>query len=111
MIEKKIRAYLESKLQDVPVRCEKQEGEEKYVLIEKAGSAKVDFICTARICVISHDKSQYKASELNELAKTAMEQAVELDDICSIRLNSDYEYNDATKKQYRYQAVYDVVHY
>ena len=36
---------------------------------------------------------------------------VEMDDISKCQLNSDYNYTDTTRKKYRYQAVYDMVHF
>ena len=32
-------------------------------------------------------------------------------EVASCRLNSDYNFTDTTKKQYRYQAVFDIVYY
>ena len=43
--------------------------------------------------------------------KEAMEKIVEMDDISKCQLNSDYNYTDTTRKKYRYQAVYDMVHF
>ena len=43
--------------------------------------------------------------------KEAMEKIVEMDDISKCQLNSDYNYTDTTRKKYRYQAVYDKVHF
>ena len=33
---------------------------------------------------------------------------IELDEITSLHLNSDYDYTDTTIKKYRYQAVFDI---
>ena len=43
--------------------------------------------------------------------KEAMKKIVEMDDISKCQLNSDYNYTDTTRKKYRYQAVYDMVHF
>ena len=32
-------------------------------------------------------------------------------EVGSCELNSDYNYTDGTKKEYRYQAVFDLVYY
>ena len=32
-------------------------------------------------------------------------------DIAKVDLNTDYNFTDTTTKQYRYQAVFDIVHY
>ena len=31
--------------------------------------------------------------------------------VSSVELNSDYNFTDITEKRYRYQAVFDIVHY
>jgi hypothetical protein len=51
------------------------------------------------------------AISLNDQVKAAMENIVELDEVCACRLNSDYNFTDSTSKQYRYQAVFQVTHY
>jgi len=48
---------------------------------------------------------------LNEAVKAAVEMLVELDDVSSVSLNSDYIYTDTESKKYRYQAVFDIKHY
>jgi hypothetical protein len=52
-----------------------------------------------------------KAAELNETVKDLMDDIVALDEIVRSEINTDYNYTDTTKKQYRYQAVYDITHY
>ena len=48
---------------------------------------------------------------MNEAIKSAMLDALELDDISRVEINSDYNYTDPTTKQYRYQAAFVVTHY
>ena len=55
--------------------------------------------------------SLFGAASLNERVKKVMENIIELDDICSCNLNSDYNYTDTGRKKYRYQAVFDITHY
>jgi hypothetical protein len=40
-----------------------------------------------------------------------MENAITLDDVTRSALNSDYNFTDTASKGYRYQAVFDVIHY
>ena len=104
MIEEKVREYLEDKL-DIPVRMEEEPGlPEEYVLIEKTGSGKENHIASATLAIQSYSGSLYGAASLNE-------RVVEMDDISKCQLNSDYNYTDTTRKKYRYQAVYDMVHF
>ena len=111
MIEEKVREYLEDKL-DIPVRMEEEPGlPEEYVLIEKTGSGGEDHIKRATLAIQSYSTSLYGAASLNERVKEAMEEIIELDDISRCELNTDYNYTDTARKKYRYQAVYDIVHY
>ena len=111
MIEKVIQDYLNGVL---PVRAfmEEEPGmPEEYVLIEKTGSGEENFMKKATLAVQSFSVHLYGAAALNEKVKEAMGKVTELDDISSCRLNSDYNYTDTARKKYRYQAVFDMVHY
>lgn len=111
MIEAVTRKYLEEKLR-IPVRLEEEDGlPEEYVLIEKTGSSVENHIKRATLAIQSYSVSLYGAAALNERVKEAMEKSIELDDICRCDLNSDYNYTDTSRKKYRYQAVFDIVHY
>lgn len=59
----------------------------------------------------SYGGSLYEAARLNHTVKTAMRDAVTLDDVISCKLNSDYNYTDEETKRYRYQAVFDIRYY
>ncbi len=97
----KIAAYLE----------ENEEMPEEYVLIEKAGSGGTRHIKKATIIIQSYSVTLYKAMLLNEKVKKIMEKLIELDNVSKCELNSDYNYTDTKRKKYRYQAVFDIVHY
>ena len=106
MIEEIVFNYLKNKL-NVPVTFENI-NEVEYVLIGKSGSSRFDFANTATFFIQSYSSSKYKASLLNEKVKDAMYDLIELDEITSLHLNSDYDYTDTTTKKYRYQAVFDI---
>ena len=111
MIEKTILDYLSSEL-SVPVYMERPENDEgEYVLIEKTSSGRENYISSTTIALQSFGNTLYRAAELNEEVKTAMDGIITLNEISSSRLNSDYNFTDTTKKRYRYQAVYDITHY
>lgn len=112
MIEKTIHDYLKSAL-NVPTYMQRPESApNKYVLIEKTGSSKENHISRATMAFQSCAPRLYDAAVLNEEVKTAVEQMpTELGRICSVQLNSDYNYTDTDSKQYRYQAVYVITHY
>lgn len=107
MIEEIVLNYLKSVLA-VSVHMEKST-EDEYVLIEKTGSGEENHVNSATIAIQSYSTSLYKAAELNEAVKVAMNELPYKADVSSAKLNSDYNYTDTTTKSYRYQAVYDLV--
>lgn len=111
MIEKTILDYLNSKLSVAVYMEEPIKPPKSYVLIEKTGSGKRNHIYSAMFAVQSYGSSLLEAATLNESVKNAMESIVELDVIGSCSLNSDYNFTDTTTKRYRYQAVFDLIHY
>lgn len=111
MIEEIILEYLREKLA-VTVRMEEEPDMPKeYVLIEKTGGGKTNYIRRATITIQSYAESLYRAMQINEEIKEVLDRIVELDEISRCTLNSDYDYTDTTRKKYRYQAVFDIVHY
>lgn len=111
MIEKVILDYLTEKL-SVPVYMEVPENmPETFVVVEKTGSGEENYIYTAMIAIQSYAETMAKAAALNESVKEAMDDMIALKEVTSSKLNSDYNYTDTAQKNYRYQAVYDVVHY
>lgn len=111
MIEKVLYDYLSAAL-SVPVYLDiPKERPATYVTLEKTGSSRENMIDRATIALQSIAPSMYEAAELNEDVKEVMDDAIVLPEIASSRLNSDYNFTDTATKQYRYQAVYDVVHY
>ena len=111
MIEKIVLDYLSAALQ-VPVFMERPETPpESYVLIEKTGGGKTNWIYTATMAIQSIAPTLENAAKLNEQVKEAMDNIIVLEDVSRSNLNSDYNFTDTTSKKYRYQAVYDLVHY
>lgn len=82
-----------------------------FVIIEKTGSSRYNRINTSTIAIQSYADTMYEAAVLNDQVKTAMEEAVGLDEITKVSLNSDYNFTDTRTKRYRYQAVFDITHY
>lgn len=111
MIEKIILDYLTDELTE-PVYMEEPEAKPvTFVLIEKTGGGKTNHISSATIAVQSYAPSLYEAAALNERVKAAMENAITMDEIVKVTLNSDYNYTNTASKRYRYQAVFDVIFY
>lgn len=111
MIEIIIKEYLSKQL-EIEVVTERSDAKmKKYLLIEKTGSSRENFIDTATIIIQSYAESMYEAAVLNERVKKAMDDITMLSDISKSELNSDYNFTDTTKKEYRYQAVYDITYF
>lgn len=109
MIELVVLDYLKSVL-NVPVAMEKPTADLKeYVLIEKTGSSEENYIMNATFVIQSYSDTLYGAASLNETVKEKMRNITTLADVSASKLNSDYNYTDTTTKQYRYQAVFDLV--
>ena len=81
-------------------------------IIQRTGGGTIEgHVGTAMVAIQSYGATLYEAAALNEALKTAMAAMPALDDIASVRLNSDYNFTDTTKREYRYQAVFDIIHY
>ena len=81
-------------------------------VIQKTGGGTIEGrVCTATLAIQSYASTLHGAAALNETLKAAMAAAADLPQIARVELNSDYNYTDTTKKLYRYQAVFDIIHY
>lgn len=82
-----------------------------YVLIEKTGGGEENHIKSSTLAIQSIGSSLYEAAALNESIKNFMRDAISLDSIARVEVNSDYNFTDGNTKTYRYQAVFDITHY
>lgn len=111
MIEKIVINYLTEKLAGIPVYMEEPEKPPKeYVLVEKVGGSERNLVQTAQITVCSYSTSLLKTAQLNDVVKAKMRKMIELDEISSCGLNSDYNYTDTDTRRYRYQALFNIVY-
>lgn len=111
MIELTILNHLKTQLAD-PVYLEKPEpAPTRYVLFEKVNSGRENRLPSSTFAFQSYAESLYEAAMLNERVKAAVDSLITLNEISSVRLNSDYNFTDTTTKQYRYQAVFNFNHY
>ena len=83
----------------------------KFYLLEKTGSGQNDRLFNSTFAIQSYAPTMYDAATMNDEVKQAMLNAVILDEVTRVRVNSDYNYTDTQTKEYRYQAVFDLVHY
>ena len=111
MIEKTVLDYMNT-FSSIPWYMETPVAPpEEYGLIQKTGSSRDNWIYRATIVLQTHAASAYRAACLNEETKTLMDQIIMMHEIAASRLNSDYNFTNTQTKKYRYQAVYDLVHY
>ena len=113
MIEQTIYNYLSVRA-PFPVYMEVPEGggTPPFAVIEKTGGGVIDgVIYSATLTIQSYGATLLEAAQANEVIKALMAGAIELSVVARARLNSDYNFTDTTKKLYRYQAVFDIIHY
>lgn len=111
MIELTILNHLKTRLAE-PVYLEKPElAPTRYVLFEKVSSGRKNKLPSSTFAFQSYAESLYEAAMLNERVKAAVDSLITLNEISSVKLNSDYNFTNTTTKQYRYQAVFNFNHY
>ena len=111
MIEESIYTYLTEK-QTIPVYLERPKTPPtKYYLIEKTGGDMVNHIYHSTMIIQSYGASLYEAASLNEDIIDTMLDAISLGDVAKVSLNNNYNFTDPETSTYRYQAVFDIVHY
>lgn len=111
IIEEVVRDYLDEQL-TVPVLLQRTEKPAvPYVVIEKTGGGQTNRINSATIAVQSYAGGIHAASSLNEQVKAVMDGIVELSEVSNVSLNSDYNFTDEERDEYRYQAVFELTHY
>jgi hypothetical protein len=113
MIEVLVLNYLNSQEPSAKVYTEiPKTRPSKFFVMEKTGSSIDNHINRSTIAIQSHAPSMYEAAAMNEEIKALMlDGLITLGEIAKVELNSDYNYTDSTTKTYRYQAVFDIVHY
>ena len=112
MIEQILLEYLQENI-DIPVYLEIPENVDttEFIIFEKTSSSCSNYLNSSTIAIQSYADSMYRAAEINYEIKNIMVNFNSLDEISSCKLNSDYNFTDTKKRIYRYQAVFDIVHY
>ena len=111
MIEQIVLDYLTAAGVTAYMEIPEGGGTPPFAVIQKTGGGEENKLRHATIAIQSYGSSMYNAASLNETVIAEMDGLPALPEVASCRLNSDYNYTDTTKKQYRYQAVFDVVYY
>lgn len=112
MIEKTLLDYLETQITGVPVYCEVPESvPETYIVIERTGGSMENQLFESTFAIKSYAPSLLAAANLDAAVCDALLTSTSLPSISAARLNSHYNYTDTATKEYRYQAVFEFVHY
>lgn len=112
MIELTVYNYLKANA-NLPVEMEVPKNPPKdFYVVEKTGGGIDEHLGKSTIIVQSYGATLYKAAENSEAVVNLMlGDLLKEPDVCKVTLNSQYNYTDTTEKKYRYQAVFDIVHY
>lgn len=111
MIETTVLDYLRDRL-GVPVTMEVPEGASgTFVVLEKTGSSRQNYIRRATLAVQSYAPTLLLAAQLDDAVIEAMLALPKLDRVAACRLERDYNFTDTETKKYRYQAVFAVTYY
>ena len=111
MIETTVLDYLRDRL-GVPVTMEVPEGASgSFVVLEKTGSSRQNYIRRATLAVQSYAPTLLLAAQLDDRVIEAMLALPKLDRVAACRLERDYNFTDTETKKYRYQAVFAVTYY
>lgn len=111
MIEKVFLDYLNDVLPDPVYMHFPQDAPERLYVLERTGGRRENQIAYATFALQSYGGSLYDTAAMNLAGVNAMLDAVSLDAVSDVALNSDYNFTDTTRKRERYQAVFDVTHY
>ena len=111
MIEEIILAQLAAANISAVMEIPEGGGTFPFCVVQKTGGGSENHIRHATVAIQSYAASLYGAATLNEQVIAAMAGITARPEVGACELNSDYNYTDGTKKEYRYQAVFDLVYY
>lgn len=84
----------------------------EYVLIQRAGGGAADYIRDHRIITETISRTdKLTSATLHEEVIAAMLEMPDTENVYRCRLNSDYEATRADRKEYRYQALWEITAY
>lgn len=111
MIEKIVLDDLNSALTESVHMETPKDIPDAYVLIEKTSESMENQIWSATLAIQSiSSQSLYAAALLSNSVKNEMLYGLITNSAVSkVSLNSEYNFTDSRTKQYRYQAVYDII--
>lgn len=111
MIEFVIKDYLEQHINAPVYLVADKNMPSRYVIVERTAGSMDNHVKRATVAIQSYAGTMYDTVTLNEEVKDVMLGMIEMDEISAVNLNSDYNFTDTSTHEYRYQAVFDIVHF
>lgn len=111
MIEELVRDYLNDNMTVKAYMEKPPEPPEKRLEIERIAQNETNFIYTTTLAIKSIASSLFFAAELNDEVIEVMAKMIKLPEINRVRLSTSHNFTDTTKKEYRYQAIFEITHY
>lgn len=111
IIEAVIIEYLEKELGVNAYAEIPEEKPSEYIVVEKIDGGRINQINTSTLSVYAYADSLYKAVLLNERVKSALLNAIAIDDISSSKIGGENRSIDKANKEYRYETIINLYHY
>lgn len=113
MVELIVKSWLQECLPDVPVYVSDEDAKTpQRIVIDRTGGGTIErHVRTAMIAVQSYGPTKLRAAHLHENVLQAMLRMSERPDVSAVSVNAEYNYPDYTRKENRYQAVFNIVYY
>lgn len=84
---------------------------DKYIIVEKIDGGRINQIDASTLSVYSYAKTLVDAAVLNEQVKSALLNAIVIDDITSSKIGGENRNIDKDNKEYRYETIINLYHY
>ena len=105
--------YLIDKLQHIaPAYAEKPEDAKgEYLVVDTISASESNFIKHTTIAVRCYADKHGAAADLNLRVREFMSTLWQEPEIARCKINTEYAINSVAQMQYRYQSIYDIIHY
>lgn len=112
MIETIVLNYLKTKMNVDVVMEYPTKATSTFLLLEKVGGGQQEkYLSNASFTIQSYAPSLAECAKLNDQVVNCIKQLDELQEISKVEVDSSYNFTDPSTKQYRYQALFDIVYY
>jgi len=113
MIETTVQDFLSRKLEEGAFMETPERRPARFIIVENTGTSDEDKgLLASRLAIQSYAESLFEAARLCYRVIKAMRTLPdEADSVTRVELDTAYNYTETGAKEYRYQAVFDVIHY